>query len=72
MGNSEEMSYRFLLGPNEPTPENFEQVVQDLYITGALGYNRPIDLHMASSSLKRSSITSQVLSIRKVGRSARL
>ena len=29
--NSEEMNYRFLLGPNEPTPENFAQVVRDLY-----------------------------------------
>ena len=29
--NSEEMNYRFLLGQNEPTPENFEQAVRELY-----------------------------------------
>jgi para-nitrobenzyl esterase len=29
--NSEEMNYRFLLGPSEPTPENFAKVVRDLY-----------------------------------------
>jgi para-nitrobenzyl esterase len=29
--NSEEMNYRMLLGPQEPTPENFAQVVRALY-----------------------------------------
>lgn len=29
--NSQEMPYQFLLGPNEPTPENFARVVRDLY-----------------------------------------
>ena len=29
--NSEEMNYRALLGPNEPTPENFAKVVRELY-----------------------------------------
>jgi len=29
--NSEEMNYRFLLGPKEPTPANFDSVVHKLY-----------------------------------------
>ncbi|HMB90171.1 MAG TPA: carboxylesterase family protein [Rhodothermales bacterium] len=29
--NSQEMPYQFLLGQHEPTPENFAQVVRDLY-----------------------------------------
>jgi len=29
--NSEEMNYRALLGPNEPTPENYKKAVQDMY-----------------------------------------
>lgn len=29
--NSEETNYRFLLGPNEPTPATFERVVRELY-----------------------------------------
>ena len=29
--NSQEMPYQFLLGQNEPTPENFAQVVRNLY-----------------------------------------